>query len=140
MNMPISVHGLLPHKSPILMVKEIISYDDTLKKSVITAVVKNNSPFVNACGKIENECFLEIIAQAAAAQNGFNCTRNNLKQEKGFLAGVNHMMIFRTVSTGDCLEVKIECGAEISSLSVITGQIFYKQDLVAEAAITVWHG
>ena len=140
MTLPISVSELLPHEIPILMVEDIISYDDASKSSTIKACVDINSPFINDAGQIENECLLEIIAQAAAAQHGFNLIRKKSPLEKGFLAGVNYMKIYSTANVGDSLMVNVECGTEISSLSVVNGKIFHNKNLIAEAAITVWHG
>ena len=136
----VSACELLPHEKPILMVKDIISYDDTTKSSTVTASVDIDSPFLDDAGQVENECFIEIIAQAAAAQHGFNRQREQLPLEQGFLAGVNFMKIYGTANTGDSLVVNVECGTEISSLSVINGKIFNNDELIAEVTITVWHG
>ena len=140
MTLCISACDFLPHEKPILMVKDIIAYDDKQKSSKVTAFVDIDSPFVDETGQIENECFLEIIAQAAAAQHGFNRQREKLPLEQGFLAGVNFMKIYDTANVGDSLVVNVECGTEISSLSVVNGKIFNNDELIAEVAITVWHG
>jgi predicted hotdog family 3-hydroxylacyl-ACP dehydratase len=138
---PVDVSDFIPHLSPVKMVDAILEWDDENKSSVISACVLDDSPFVNSQGVVDNECFLEIIAQAAAAQHGFNLFRNNKPEEQGFIAGVNFLNVLDSISLNLPLIVKVECGTEISSLSVVNGKVFSDDGKIkAEAAITVWHG
>lgn len=71
-NLPLDVDTFIPHKSPIKMVDQLISYDDETKTSIIEYTIPASSPFIGEESQIDSECFLEIIAQAAAAQHGSN--------------------------------------------------------------------
>jgi predicted hotdog family 3-hydroxylacyl-ACP dehydratase len=138
---PVNAGNYIPHKSPVKMVDAIIEWNDDEKSSLVSAGVPVDSPFVNSFGIVDNECLLEIIAQAAAAQHGFNLFRDGQPEEQGFIAGVNFMKITEPVHVNEPLFVSVKCGTEISSLSVVNGIIRSRNGrLKAEAAITVWHG
>ena len=84
--------------------------------------------------------FLEIIAQAAAAQHGFNLKRDKKEDERGLLVGVREFNIYNSAFVNDKLTITIECGTEIASLSIVEGSIKNANLLIATATITVWHG
>ena len=137
----VGVSEFIPHKFPVKMVDSILEWNDEKKTSIVSGCVCADSPFVNSQGVIDNECFLEIIAQAAAAQHGFNLFRKEKPEEQGFIAGVNYLNVYDSIVVDIPFKVKVECGTEISSLSVVNGKVFDKNGkLKAEAAITVWHG
>src|SRR3989339_1126634 len=108
----IDVENLIPHRKPLKMVEQIVSYDDASKSSVIELNVDENSPFTSNSGLLDGECFLEIIAQAAAAQHGFNLRRLGSNVEKGFLVGAMDFKISGQARVKDKLIVKVECGTE----------------------------
>lgn len=137
--LPLDVQDLIPHKLPFKMVDNIISYDDTTKTSVLEYTIDKESPFIDN-HKIDHICFLEIIAQAAAAQHGFNLQREKKAKERGFLVGVRDFNINNSAKVNDKLTITIECGQEIASLSIVKGTIKIDNILIASATITVWHG
>lgn len=139
-NLPLDVDTFIPHKSPIKMVDQLISYDDETKTSIIEYTIPASSPFIGEESQIDSECFLEIIAQAAAAQHGFNLKRENKEDERGLLVGVREFNIYNSASVNDKLTITIECGTEIASLSIVEGNIKVSESLIASATITVWHG
>ncbi len=137
---PISVESLLPHKPPMLMVDSILNIDDTEKSSVIESTIRPEFPFISKDYSLEGEAFIEIMAQAAAAQHGYNLKRNKQREEKGFIVGIRKFKIESKVFVGDRLEVFVQLGPEIESLSVVFGTVSCKGKKVASAELTVWHG
>ena len=131
---------LIPHALPMRMIDEIVSFDDSLKSSVSEATVRFSFPFLDDDGDLLHSAYLELIAQASAAQHGFNLQRNGLSEEDGFLVGVRNLTIHSTAHIGDILTIHIQLGTEIDALSVVAGAVFCSQTLLAEAEITVWHG
>ena len=137
---PIITDDLIPHRPPIKMVDKIIDYDDSCKPSIVEYTVTEGSGFLNSDGCLDEECFLEIIAQAAAAQHGFNLKRDGSELEAGLLIGVRNLVIYDQAFTGDTLNILVECGTEIESVSAVAGKIMKGPEIIAEAVITVWHG
>ena len=137
---PVNAKQLIPHQLPIRMVDQIVDYDDTAKTSTLEVVIDGNSPFVDSNGELVSESFLEIIAQSAAAQHGFNLQRSDKPEEKGFLVGVRNFEIYGQAFAGEKLTILIECGTEIESISAVQGEIYQSDKKLASAGITVWHG
>lgn len=138
--LPIATDEMIPHRAPFKMIDQIVSFDDDSKSSVLEYTVKENSPFLNPDGSLDGESFLEIIAQAAAAQHGFNLKREGAKEELGFLVGVRDLQISGQAFKGDTVTVQVECGTEIETVSAVSGSISKAGKEIASALITVWHG
>lgn len=131
---------LIPHTPPMRMIDKIVSFDDSLKSSVSEATVRSSFPFLDDDGDLLPSAYLELIAQASAAQHGFNLQRNGSSEEEGFLVGVRNLSIHSTARIGDTLTIHIQLGTEIDVLSVVAGSVSRGETLLAEAEITVWHG
>ena len=137
---PVNAKKFIPHRPPMCLVNKIIDYDDSAKKATLEFTVNLNSPLISPSGELPPENFLEIIAQATAAQHGFNLARNRDDDEKGFLVGVRNFKVYGKAFAGDKLTISVECGTEIESVSAIDGKIFKADQQLASAGITVWHG
>ena len=138
--LPISVENFLPHRKPILMINRILEVNDPEKSSIIEAIIDDNNLFVDNDGKLEPEALIEIMAQAAAAQHGYNLARENKKEEKGFLVGIKKFNFLQDVKKGDSLQIEVKLGTEIESLSMIHGKTFCNGNEIATIEFTVWHG
>lgn len=138
--LPKETKDLIPHRAPMKMVDQIISCNDAEKSSVLQYTVPADSPFVDESGKLDSACYLEIIAQAAAAQHGFNLQRDQAEEEQGFLVGSRNVEISDQAVVGDTLTVEVACGTEIESVSSVFGRISKDGQEIASADITVWHG
>jgi predicted hotdog family 3-hydroxylacyl-ACP dehydratase len=139
--LPYPAMELTPHEPPILMVETINSVDDDAESAVIGLTVRETNPFLEADGRLANEALIEIMAQAAAAQDGFNALRDgNPARREGFLVGVSKFSVERGVVLGDELEVSVELGPEFESLCVVFCGIRGKDGGIASAELTVWKG
>lgn len=138
--LPYDVASLIPHKPPILMIDRIISIDDNKKSSVIETVVRKDFPFINEDGSLQEEALIEIMAQASAAQHGYNLKREGKKEEKGFIVGISKFEIKGIASVGDRLEISVQLGTEIESLSVVFASVVCNGSEIASTELKVWHG
>lgn len=137
---PVIVKDLIPHQPPMRMIDFIVDYDDAAKKAVLEYTVVADSPFIDANGELNPESYLEIIAQASAAQHGFNLKRAGKNEEKGFLVGARNFLVHGKAFAGDKLTVSVTCGTEIESVSSVQGEIHNNGRKISSACITVWHG
>ena len=124
----------------MLMVERIISVDDEEKSSVIETTVRPGNLFVSDNNTLEPEALIEIMAQAAAAQHGYNLAKNRKREEKGFIAGIRKFAITGEAATGDTLQVSVKLGPEIESLSVVYSSVSCRNVELASVELTVWHG
>lgn len=135
----VNADDLIPHAPPMRLVERIISFDDSLKSSITETTIRSSFPFLDDDGAFLPSAFLELIAQAAATQHGYNLKRDSLSEEEGFLVGVRNLRVHSTARVGDILSIKVQLGTEIDALSVVSGAVFRTDELLAEAEITVWH-
>jgi predicted hotdog family 3-hydroxylacyl-ACP dehydratase len=137
---PIDASQFLPHKPPMLMVEQIISVNDQEKSSVIETTVRPDSLFLSEENTLYGEALIEIMAQAAAAQHGYNLAKENKHEEKGFIVGIRKFEITGEASVNDKLSVSVKLGPEIESLSVVYGTVTCRSNQIASIELTVWHG
>ena len=136
---PVDVNQFLPHKPPMRMVDRILSVDDDSKSSIIETTIRSDFPFLGPDNSLQGEALIEIMAQAAAAQHGYNLKREEKKEEKGFIVGIRKFEIKQQAHEGDLLEISVKLGPEIESLSVVYCKVFFGGDVIASAELTVWH-
>ena len=139
-SLPADASTLLPHAHPMLLVDRIMTVNDDEKSSIVEAIIKPDCPFLSSDNLLNPEALAEVMAQAAAAQHGYNLARNNENEEEGFIVGIRKFCIKGTVKVKDILEVSVKLGPEIESLSVVYSTVRCKKREVASAELTVWHG
>ena len=81
---------------------------------------------------------MEIIAQAAAAHNGFRTRHLDVRPE-GFLLGARQLKISGTARCGDRLRTTVYKEAKLGDFGVIKGAIFNGDQCIAEGEIKVFH-
>ena len=140
LTIPIDASHFLPHRHPMLMVDRIISINDEEKSSLIETTIQHDFPFITEDNKLEGEALIEIMAQAAAAQHGYNLAKKSSKEEEGFIVGIRKFKILGEVSVGDTLQVSVKLGPEIESLSIVYGGVICNDKHIASIELSVWHG
>lgn len=138
--LPLPVADLLPHRPPMLMVEEIVAMDDEREAAEIRLTVHPDNPFLDADGMLDPAAFLEIVAQAAAAQHGANLRREGKPSEAGMLLGVRDFRITGAARVGDVLTVEVRKASEIERVAAVDGSVRRGEVPLAAANLTVWHG
>jgi predicted hotdog family 3-hydroxylacyl-ACP dehydratase len=137
---PLPVAELLPHRPPMLMVEEIVAMDDEREAAALRLTIRSGNPFLDADGALDPAAFLEIIAQAAAAQHGANRRRDGMPAEDGMLLGVRDFCVTGAARTGESLVVEVRKTGEIERVATVDGSVRRGAALLAVASLTVWHG
>ena len=139
-SLPCDASQFLPHKPPMLMVERIVSVNDEEKSSVIETTVRPGNLFISDTNTLEAEALIEIMAQAAAAQHGYNLAKAKKREEKGFIVGIRKFTVTGEAGAGDNLQVSVKLGPEIESLSVVYSSISCRNAEIASVELSVWHG
>lgn len=142
-SLPADAAGLVPHGEPFRMVRRILLCDDDAKVSRVECMIDDSGRmFAAADGVVYPEVFLEVIAQSAAAQHGYDRERRQDRDgaESAFLVGVRNFEVTGEAGIGDVLEVSLECLAQTDSVCSLRGVVFVRGQQVAAAEISVWHG
>jgi len=136
LSLPANAEGLVPHAKPMLVIDRLM---EVKEKTVVEVDISQNVFTTNNDGEVEDVLFIEMIAQAMAAHNGYK-NQNGSKPQQGFLVGVNNFRIYKHVNIGDTLRIEIQKSLEFNNeLAVIRGEVFKNGDKLAEGDIKVWH-
>jgi len=134
--LPCNVDKLVPHESPMLLANRLIEVKET---STVEVDVTDDMVFLRKDGAVEDVAYLEMMAQAIAAHNGFKNSGNGAGT-KGFLVGAKNLKIYKAANVGDTLKIAVCKVAQYGDeLAVIKGVVLRGKDKLAEGEIKVWH-
>lgn len=137
MTFPAEIDGLIPQQASMRVVDRLVSMGERV--AVVEAKVPADSLFAEEDGMLDEAFHLELIAQAAAAMNGFRMQRQSSGGRKGYLVGVRALEIFGRARVGDTLDIRVFKAAGYGNLGIIEGQVFRNNDLLSRGEIKVWH-
>jgi predicted hotdog family 3-hydroxylacyl-ACP dehydratase len=119
--LPADASGLIPHGPSMRLVDRIHAVGE--RRAVTEWVVPHDSPLVDAAGRLDECCFIELIAQAFAAAHGFHLSADEQPLHKGLLLGVRNLSLAGAVSAGDTVRVEVRKLVRFGDFSVIEGTI-----------------
>ena len=108
------------------------------RTAMVEAVMRADSPFAGADGAVDEAVFLELMAQAAAAMNGFR-SRDPQPAHQGFLLGTRGLTVHAPARVGDTLRVKVFKTARYGGFGVVSGEVLRGECLLAQGDLKVWH-
>jgi predicted hotdog family 3-hydroxylacyl-ACP dehydratase len=129
------VYDMIPQAPPMAMVDGLISSDETLTVSQLSVNRQNifcKDGFFHEPGLIEN------IAQTAALRAGYIARQNNEEVIKGYIGSVKKLKIYALPKDTDTLQTKITVQHELLNASVIKGEIFVNDKMMAEGEMTIF--
>lgn len=90
---PIDIDTLLPHRGPMRLISEIISFDD--QAAVTRAVVSHNWPLTDRQGA-DALVLIELVAQTAAVNNGWELLQHEGPgaDHRGWIVGIKNASLF----------------------------------------------
>ncbi len=134
--LPIPVDDFIPQRAPMKMVDTLLSVGE--KCAEVETVLTQANPLIDESGQLEPAAYLEIIAQAAAALNGFQL-RNRTAKPEGFLMGAKKMVIHKPARCGDRLITSVLKTHKFEDFGIIQGRIERDGECLAEGEIKVFH-
>ena len=139
MTLPVELTGMIPQQPPLRVVDRLLSVGERVAAAETT--IRPDNPFLNDDGSLDEAVYLELIAQAAAAMNGFRTTRGNGpdKEPEGYLLGARDVEVMGPAAVGDTLLVRVFKATRLAGFGIIEGQVFRGDTLLARGEIKVWH-
>ena len=135
-SLPASVEGMIPQKPPMRVVDKLIRVGE--KKAEVSVRISKEMPFVDREGVLDETVYMEILAQATAAMNGFEKMGSGVVPE-GFLLGAKKLKIMGEARVGDGLEVSVYKCAHYGDFGIIKGTVSRGKTVIARGEIKVWH-
>jgi len=134
--LPAGARGLVPHAPPMLIVDKLLTVMDTTS---VEAHISEDMAFVRKDGIMDEVAYLEMIAQAMAAHNGYKNIGNPETVREAFLVGASKVKVYGAAMVGDTLRIDVCKVAEVNgTYAVVNGQIFKGDKMLAEGEIKVW--
>jgi radical SAM protein with 4Fe4S-binding SPASM domain len=137
MTLPVAVDALIPQKSSMRLVDRLVSVGERV--AVVEADVRPENPFLRSDGTLDEAYHMELIAQAAAAMNGFRCLRPTGDTQKGYLLGARNIKTRGQTRLGDKLAVRVFKATRYGDFGIIEGRVSRGDEVLAEGEIKVWH-
>ena len=128
------IESLVPQRSPILMIDELIEQDE--QKTVTHFEVLNTNLFIRN-GEMEEAGIIENIAQSAAARAGYYYQQQNATPPLGFIGAVSKVKINRYPKVGEKLKTLIEMKSEVFNITLIKGSSFVGDEQIAECEMKI---
>ncbi|WP_041277845.1 hypothetical protein [Desulfotalea psychrophila] len=133
--LPMPAGLLLPHRAPMLLVDSLQECNS--ERAVVLARLPEKGIFF-AGDQFLPEFFVELIAQAAALQNGFIALSAGKPLHDGMLVGLEDFSLNKNGHGGERLRVVVEKTFEFGAISFLKGEVFSNEDLLATGNLKVW--
>ncbi len=134
--LPIDAVTLLPHRPPMILVDQLISFQDGA--GCVSALVRENDLFVATDGCLEEVAMIELVAQSYATIKGYDDQINKRPVQRGFLVGGRTFKFLRLPHIGETLLIDIVVSGELDSFSVVDGVIKVGDEIIAKGSVKLW--
>ncbi len=134
--LPMPVDSLLPHLPPIRLVDRLLEVGE--RTATVEAELRKDSPWIRPDGTLDPAAHVELIAQSAAAMNGFRAGGRNGAGDSGYLLGARSVRVRAPARVGDALTVRVFKAARYGPFGMVEGWVRRGDTLLAHGEIKVW--
>lgn len=124
----------MPHRPPMRLLDSLTRVAPGEAEALLR--IRPDNLFLTPDGPLERAAFLEIMAQCFAAGSG--ALRPESGPKWGYLAGVRNLSIESDAHVGDELRVKVWAVAELGGVTVVEGEVFRNDDVLAHGQFKVY--
>ena len=137
MKLPVELGGMIPQQGPMRLVDRLISVGERV--AVVETTVRADNPFVEEDGTLDSSAYVELIAQSAAAMNGFRTSVRGGQEQEGYLLGAREIEVLGAARVGDTLAIHVFKATRYGDFGVIEGRVTRGDETLARGEIKVWH-
>jgi len=135
-HLPVAVNEIIPQKSPMRIVDTLVRVAEG--GGDITVKVSDDMLFMGEDGMLDETAYLEMMAQAIAAVNGFRQMGTPGIVPEGLLLGAKKLKILGGAQVGDILTISVlKCG-QFGDFSIVKGAVSRDNNVLAQGEIKVW--
>lgn len=132
---PISLEDLVPHRGRMLLLSEVVSYDD--KQATASAIVSEHWPMTTERGA-NALVLIELVAQTAAINNGWQIIQRQgpEKDHRGWIVGIKSAQFFvDSIAVGTTIIVESRNQFEYENFRVTHGVARIGNQIGAEVTL-----
>ena len=125
----IDIESLIPHRDRIKVLSEVLEI--TSESAVAEALVKSDWPLCNG-NIVDPIVLIEVVAQTAAAIDGFKRKKQGKTGGKGWLVGIkNAQFNVAEITVGTLLTASVSNSYSFDNYSVIRGTVKAGEEILA---------
>jgi len=129
----LDLQAMLPHKKPMLMISEVLSYDDQQLEAL--SLIEPANPLLQDERRFPGFASLELLAQASGLFLGLNMDGS---AAPGAIVSVRNMQIFKPSLVIDkVIHIKINFLGGSGRAAMFQGSAYQEDVLVCEAMLTI---
>lgn len=137
--LPCRADLLVPQRPPMLLIDRLLRRDRETEFAVVEAVVPGGGVFIDPDGTLFPEYFVELVAQAMAAVNGYDRLVDGLGSGRGLLVGVDGFRWQAGAGPGEVLRVEMVKNFEFGAITVMGGRVLNAaEEFLAGGEIKAW--
>ena len=137
MDIKTDINQLIPQRSPIMMVDELLSVEDNVAKCCL--VVRQDNFFMEPDGMLAEPGIIEHIAQSASAFAGFQAMQVGATEPPvGYIGEVKKFNLHRRPTLGEKIVTSIIMGTEVEGITIIRGECHVGEELIADTTMKIF--
>jgi 3-hydroxyacyl-[acyl-carrier-protein] dehydratase len=138
LQLPCPVEQFVPHRPPMLLVAWLLERQPG--RALLEATVPEEGIWMVARDEILPEYYIELVAQAMAAVNGYDAIQEGSAPKSGMLVGVDHYCLEKQATPGETVWIEVEKTFEFGAVKIIRGVVRNDSRSLARVELKVWEG
>ena len=133
----IDIKQLIPQRSPIIMVDELLCVNGDEAQCQLT--VRPDNFFIDEDSLMAEPGLLEHIAQSASAFAGYRAVQSGATEPPvGYIGEIKNFHLYSRPQIGDTLVTTITMGAEVDGITIIRGETKCNDEVVADTTMKIF--
>ncbi|NOX84345.1 MAG: hypothetical protein GXO86_00025 [Chlorobi bacterium] len=129
------VQNMIPQAPPMVMVDGLLSSDE---QSTTSRLVTDKNNIFCQNGYFHEPGLIENMAQTVALRGGYEAWKNGTEVKKGFIGSVKNFTVFQLPAENTTLHTTITVTSRLMNATMIRGQIFANDTLIAEGEMSIF--
>ena len=131
------VKNLIPQRSPIMMVDELLEVHDDVARCGLT--IREDNFFMEPDGAIAEPGVIEHIAQSASAFAGYQAMQAGATEPPvGYIGEVKRFKLNRRPCKGETLVTTITMGPTVGGVTIISAETVSGEETVASTQMKIY--
>ena len=131
------IKKLIPQRSPIMMVDELLEVHDDVARCSLT--IREDNFFLEPDGAIAEPGVIEHIAQSASAFAGYSAIQAGATEPPvGYIGEVKRFRLNRRPRKAETLVTTITMGPTVNGVTIITGETVSGEETIATTQMKIY--
>ncbi|MBU0729654.1 MAG: ACP dehydratase [Proteobacteria bacterium] len=137
-SLPCPAIDLMPHRPPMLLINRLLARDREKDTGIAEGVIPEAGFFYDPENGFLPEYFIELVAQSAAAINGYDALVDGKPQMKGFLVGVDDFVMEGSAQPGETVQIHLIKKLEFGAVTIMEGRVAGARGEICHGNVRAW--